>query len=86
MSRKSEKENKIVQAFLYYNKKLFDMAYLHLEKELSLNKLFNSNAKTQDLDFLINQRGKRNMIIGKRDTRFENRVMKTKKENEWMNV
>ena len=57
MYRESEKENKQVKDFINDNKKLFDAAYLHLEKELSINKLLDFDAKTQDLDFLIDQQG-----------------------------
>ena len=56
------------------------IAYLHLGKELSIKKLLDSDAKTQELDFLI----EKNMIMGKRDTRFGNRVMKTMQKRKRM--
>ena len=58
--------------------------YRKSEKENKKVKLLDSDAKTQDLDFLIDQQGGRNMIMGKRDTRFGNRVMMTMQKRKRM--
>ena len=76
-------------------KKLLDIASQSLEETLSKSKLLGKDddctryrqdkgytRKTEDLAFLIDQRGERKMIMGVRDESFEKRVVSNKERKE----
>ena len=87
-SSTSEKEITKREEYLSEIRKLFDIATPNLEDILAKSRILNTDdqctryrqeagytRKTEDLTFLLDQRSERKMVMGGRDTSFEDRVV-----------
>ena len=86
-SKTTEKEVMKREGYLEEIKKLFDIATPNLEDILTKSRLLSTDdedtryrqdtgytRKTEDLSFLLDQRSERKMVMGHRDTSYEERV------------